>query len=88
MITFYKTSKYDRERDKYVKNNSTRAEQLIKALQLLSTDPQSPGLNVEKISKDMYTLRINKGDRLFFMWIDKETILLLDIGEHDKYRRH
>lgn len=88
MITFYKTSKYQRERDKYLRHNLPRVSQVYKTLKTFQDNPKSGGLNIEKLSEKVYSMRLNKGDRIFFSWIDNTTVLLLDIGKHDKYRKY
>jgi len=87
MTTILQNDRYRRGFVKFVKNDLKRAHQLKKILKLLLQDPQHPGLNMEKLKgSKIYTARINKGDRLFFQWISDSTILLIDIGPHDKYR--
>lgn len=87
MITFAKTKKYQRARDKYIKRNSQRAEALIKTLQTFSENPQHPALHLEKLGgSTFWTIRINRSDRIFFIWTDEEIALLVDVGEHDKYK--
>lgn len=89
MINILKTSKYERERDKFAKGNSKAANALIKTLNKFSSNPIHPSLNLEKLKgSKIWTIRIDKGSRIFFVWIDKTTALFLDIGKHDKYRRY
>jgi len=43
---------------------------------------------MEKLKGSLYwTIRISLSNRIFFIWIDKKTALLIDIGPHDKYRK-
>lgn len=87
MITILKTKKYNRERDRFIKNNKKRTEEIIETLNKFVNNPKHPSLNTEKLGgKNIWTIRLSKGDRLFFRWTDETTILLLDIGPHDKYR--
>lgn len=89
MITLKKTSKYQESRDKFVKNNVKRGEALIKTIRLLVENPMHPSLHLEKlIGSGVWTIRIDSGNRIYFIWIDKNTVLLIDIGPHDKYRRY
>ena len=84
-----KTSKYDRERNKFVRNNIIRANALVKTLNKFAYNPTHPSLNLEKLSgTKLWTIRIDKGNRIFFSWIDENTALFIDIGKHDKYRRY
>lgn len=82
------SSKFTRELEKFVKNDKSRAKAVKKALNLLINNPLSPGLNIEKITTEIWTIRIDKGNRIFFTFVDKRAILLIDIGKHDKYRVH
>lgn len=89
MITIESSAKFDKERRKFVKNNLTLAEKVIKVIKLLAKNPQHPSLNLEKLGgSDIYTIRIDKGNRIFLKWIDNQTVILLDIGPHDKYRKY
>lgn len=78
------------ERKKYVKNNQQRFEDYKKAVSLLVLNPTHPSLNLEKLknSKGVYTIRLNKSDRIFLVWKEENTALFLDIGKHDKYRKY
>lgn len=89
MIRVLKTARYERERNKFLKNNTKRTNALIGALDKFVDNPNHPSLNLEKLSgTKVWTIRIDKGNRIFFSWIDKKTALLIDIGKHDKYRRY
>lgn len=89
MITLLKTSRYEKEQIKFIKNNTKRANVLVKTLNKFAYNPTHPSLNLEKLGgTKVWTIRIDKGNRIFFSWIDKKTALLIDIGKHDKYRRY
>lgn len=89
MIIILKTSGYERERNKFVKNNIKRANALIKTLNKFSYNPIHPSLNLEKLGgTKVWTVRVDRGNRIFFSWIDKNTALFIDIGKHDKYRKY
>ena len=89
MIKIIRTPRYVSSRDKFLKNNSSLTNKAIKAIILLKENPKHPGLNMEKLKgSQAWTIRIDHGNRIFFHWIDKETILLIDIGKHDKYRKY
>lgn len=80
---------YYRALKSFVKNNKINAENIKKTLKLLRENPRHPSLNLEKLkSSSIWTIRIDKGNRIFFSWIDKAIVLFLDIGKHDKYRRY
>lgn len=78
------------ERKKYIKNSPERFEDFKKAVAKFLSNPIHPGLNIEKLrnAKGVYTIRLNKGDRIFFIWKAENTVLFIDIGKHDKYRRY
>lgn len=78
------------ERKKYVKNNRQRFKDYKKAVSLFTSNSSHPSLNLEKLqnSKHVYTIRLNKGDRIFFVWKEENIALFIDIGKHDKYRRY
>ena len=87
MIKIQITSHFERSRKKYVKKNILRAEKILSTLNTFRHDPLHRGLNIEKlVNSNIYSLRLDRGDRIFFTWINKDTALLLDIGKHDKYK--
>jgi mRNA-degrading endonuclease YafQ of YafQ-DinJ toxin-antitoxin module len=80
---------YYRALKSFVKNNKINAENIKKTLRLLRENPHHPSLNLEKLKgSNIWTMRIDRGNRIFFSWIDKATALFLDIGKHDKYRKY
>jgi len=83
------SERYYRALKKFVKNNKTNADNIKKALKLFKENPKHPSLKLEKLKGSrVWTIRIDKGNRIFLFWIDKSTALLIDIGKHDKYRRY
>ncbi len=89
MIKINRSPHFNRNFKKYVKKNTSRAESVLFALNTFRHNPNNPGLNTEKlVNSDNWSFRINRGDRIFFVWIDKTTVLLVDIGSHDKYRSY
>ncbi|GEM_PF-909287 len=78
------------QRKKYLKNNSKRFAEYKKATALFLSNPEHPGLNIEKLknAKGIYTIRLNKSDRVFFIWKKENAALFIDIGKHDKYRKY
>ena len=81
--------KYLSERKKFLKNNSKLLNKTIKAISVFAGNPQHPGLNLEKLGgTKIWTIRIDKANRIFFYWIDEKTALFIDIGKHDKYRKY
>jgi len=78
------------ERKKYVKNNRQYFEDYKKAVTLFVSNTNHPSLNIEKLrnTKGIYTICLNRSDRIFFIWQGENTALFIDIGKHDKYRRY
>lgn len=89
MIVLSLSSGYKKTALKFVKNDQNRADLISKALKLFEENPKHPGLNVEKLkNSDYYSMRIDKNNRIFFMWYDSKTAILLDVGKHDKYKEY
>jgi mRNA-degrading endonuclease RelE of RelBE toxin-antitoxin system len=77
------------ERKKYVKNSLQRFTSYKKTITIFASNPNHSSLNVEKLrnAKGVYTIRLSRSDRIFFVWKEENTVLFIDIGKHDKYRR-
>ncbi len=89
MIKIQYSPRYLSSRRKFLKNNLKALGKTIKTISLFVNNPNHPSLNLEKLGgTKVWTMRIDKGNRIFFYWIDKKTALFIDIGEHDKYRRY
>ncbi|MEK7634129.1 MAG: hypothetical protein AAB437_04770 [Patescibacteria group bacterium] len=89
MISFIVTKKFLRSKKKFVKNNSIKSENFIKTITLFVENPNHPSLNLEKLSgSEIWTIRLSKGNRIFFTWKNKTTALFIDVGSHDKYRKY
>ena len=72
-----------------MKNNLDLLNKTIKAVSLFVKNPKHPSLNLEKLKgSTVWTIRIDKGNRIFCKWIDESTAIFIDIGEHDKYRKY
>lgn len=73
---------------KFTKNNLQRAKAVKKTLRLFQENPKYPSLHVEKLSGEkIWTIRIDRGNRLFFTWADEEdTVIFFLVGPHDAYR--
>ena len=89
MIELKYSSRYLSERKKFLRNNSELLNRTIKALSVFVKNPKHPSLKLKKLKGSrVWTIRIDKGNRIFLSWIDKSAVLLIDIGKHDKYRRY
>ncbi|MEK7573815.1 MAG: plasmid stabilization protein [Patescibacteria group bacterium] len=72
-----------------MRNNSELLNKTIKTLSILAKNPKHPSLKLEKLKGSrVWTIRIDKGNRIFLFWVDLRTALLIDIGKHDKYRKY
>jgi len=63
---------------------------LKKQFGLLFANIFHPSLHTEKLEpkhKNIWSFRVDRNYRVIFTIPDKETILLLDIGSHDIYRK-
>lgn len=79
---------FSRSVHKFIRNNLQRAKAVKKALRLFRENPKYPSLHVEKLSgSNIWTIRVDRGNRLFFMWADEEdTAIFFFVGHHDAYR--
>lgn len=62
-----------------------------KQFQLFLQNLFHPSLNTEKLqpkNKNIWSFRIDRNFRVIFTFLDQETILLLDIGPHDIYKKY
>ena len=83
------TPRYYRALRQFVKNNRSNASNIKKCLEILRENPSHPSLNLEKLSGSrLWTARIDKANRIFFFRTDSSTLILIDIGPHDKYRKY
>lgn len=89
MTRIQHSSRYLSSRTKFLKNNSNLLNKTIKAIALFAANPKHPSLNLEKLKgTNVCTIRIDKGNRIFFSWINDNLALFIDIGKHDKYRKY
>jgi plasmid maintenance system killer protein len=89
MITISYSPSYLALRKKFLRGNVKLLNKTIKAISLFVQNPQHPSLNLEKLKgSKIWTIRIDKGNRIFFYWINQSTALFIDIGKHDKYRKY
>lgn len=84
------SSHFISERKKYVKNNLRRFNEYDKIVNLFIVNPVHPSLNLEKLknAKGVWTIRLNKSDRIFFVWKNNNTVVFVAAGKHDKYRKY
>lgn len=88
MIKLQLSNRYQHESKYFTKNNKRNLDAVKKTLRLFMQNPSHPSLKMEKLKGSIYwTIRISLSNRIFFIWIDQKTALLVDIGHHDKYRK-
>jgi plasmid maintenance system killer protein len=89
MIKTEYSSRYLSERKKFLKNNVIALQKTIKAIEIFVQNPNHPSLHLEKLQgTNIWTIRIDQSNRIFFNWINEEKVLFIDIGKHDKYSRY
>lgn len=73
---------------KFTKRNKERSHAVKEALRRFQNDPTHPSLHVEKLSgSETWTIRIDSGNRLFFVWSDEgDAAIFFYVGSHDAYR--
>jgi len=87
VIILERSTLFDRSMRKFVKGNKKRALLVKKTLRLLLTNPRHPSLRLEKLQNSkIWTIRIDRGNRIFLVRINASALLLVDIGSHDKYK--
>lgn len=70
------SARYLSSRAKFLKNNPELFSKTTKAIALFASNHKHPGLNIEKLKgSKFWTIRIDKGNRIFFTWINKTTAL-------------
>ncbi len=81
--------KFPRKLRAFVKGDPRKAKAVAKALRLFQENPQHQSLRIEKLSgSDTWTIRVDKGNRMFFVWGDDgNTAIFFLVGPHDMYRR-
>ena len=89
MIEIEYSSRYLSSREKFLKNDIKLLNKTIKSISLFVKNPKHPSLKLEKLKgSSVWTIRIDKGNRIFFFWISESIALFIDIGKHDKYRKY
>lgn len=89
MIRIEISSRFKKEHKKFIKNNTARKKAVASALRLLLSNPLHPSLHKEKLKGSNYwSMRIDLANRIFFIFTEKNSILLIDIGPHDRYKKY
>lgn len=72
---------------KKVKNNDELKERFWKAMELFSKNPFNPRLRTHKLTgklDGLWALSVEYDCRVIFKFLNKDEILLIDIGSHDE----
>jgi Txe/YoeB family toxin of Txe-Axe toxin-antitoxin module len=89
MPTLEASRRFLRAYQKATTRDRDRAERINRALELFRTDPDHPSLNFERLAgSDLFSIRVNRGDRIILRRRDGDRFELVDVGSHDIYRRY
>lgn len=89
LIRTQRTEKFDSEPRKFVKKDKKKALSVISAVDKFKNNPHHPSLHLEKLKgSDFWTIRIDKGNRIFFICQSEKSVLFCNVGPHDKYRKY
>jgi plasmid maintenance system killer protein len=81
--------RFERAFAKWGAGASVRREQAIRAIKQFVADPDHPSLNFERLAgSDLFSIRVNRGDRIILRRLDGDSFELVDLGSHDIYRRY
>ena len=72
---------------KKVKNNDELKKRFWKAMELFSKNPFNPRLRTHKLTgklDGLWALSVEYDCRVIFKFLNKDEILLIDIGSHDE----
>jgi len=87
MPTIRFSESFSRGIRKFAKNDIERTGAVKKTLRLFQQNPAHPSLRTEKLSGgEIWTIRVDKGNRLFFTWGEGDTAVFFWVGSHDAYR--
>jgi len=82
------TDSYIKRAIKFIKKHPDLLKQYEKALKLLEINPYHPSLRLHKLEgklSNLYSISINITYRISLDFlIDKDTIILIDVGKHDE----
>ncbi|MFH1289001.1 MAG: plasmid stabilization protein [bacterium] len=88
MVKIIFTESYIKRAKKFIKKHPEVVNQYAKTLKLLEINPFHPSLRLHKLKgklSDLYSVSINISYRISIDFlIEKETIILIDIGCHDE----
>lgn len=86
MIEFIWDNKFKRNYKKLTKYDSSLKSLVYTKLEKFSQEPFDPSLKTHKLSGNLnhyWSLSITYDIRIIFRFINKNSVLLIDIGKHD-----
>ncbi len=88
MPKIYFAPRFNKAYLKFTKLNQKRIDAIDRIIKLFASNPKHPSLNLEKlVGVKIWTIRIDRSNRLFFAWSDQEdTALFFFVGPHDSYK--
>jgi toxin HigB-1 len=91
MFSIIYTTSYENKAKKFISKHPELKSQYIKTLKLLELNPYHPSLRLHKVNlsgREIYSISINISYRITMdFFIDKEEIILINIGDHDSVYR-
>ncbi len=91
MFSVIYTSSYESKAKKFLSKHPELKNQYIKTLKLIELNPFHPSLRLHKVNlngREVYSISINISYRITMdFYIEKEEIVLLNIGDHDSVYR-
>ena len=78
---------FKRAYKKKIKNNVDLKEKFWCIIKIFSEDPFHPKLKTHKLTgklKGLYAIRVSYDCRVIFKFMNKDEVLLIDIGNHDE----
>jgi len=88
MPTVHFDPQFEQSYKLFTKRNTKIKLKIIKTLQIFTKNQKHPSLHLEKLhGKRIWTIRIDKGNRIFFIWSEKkDTAIFFLVGKHDLYK--
>lgn len=87
MINLIWGTSFKRAFRKSTKNNPRLRDKIADALEVFASDPFHPSLRTHKLSgklEGLWAFVVEYDCRIVFCFLDKQQVLLIDIGKHDE----
>lgn len=83
-------SGFEKKLRKYIKFLGTRERKKLQiSVEVFKNNVFDPRLDAHKLTgrmKDRWSFSINYSDRIVFRFVDHESVLFMDVGDHDIYK--